>query len=111
VKAVKMVRHYKDSNGRTASQLYQVRKDKVLKALGWLQKHNREYLKIEIKKENLKWMNGKKKADLSGVVNIETNSDKQQEDEDFTNEGVSKTQCSHAATGFEEEYEESGLAQ
>ena len=96
VNAVKMVRHYSDSSGVENTQVYSVRREKVLAALRWLGKYHREYATdddFEIVEENFSWMGDESEKDLQGVINLEATSDRQGQDDDFTNKGVSEEQC------------------
>ena len=97
VKVVKMVRHYVGCDGDDQTQVYKVRKDKVLAALYWLKKHHKEYANDEdlvIDEGNLDWMKGKNEVDLKGVIDLEaTTSDELKMDSNMT-VGVSEEQTS-----------------
>jgi len=115
VKAVKMVRHYKDSNGEENTQVYRVRKDKVLAALRWLRIHHREYANdpdFKIAEEIFDWMEGENEKNLEGVITLESSSDRQSQDEDFSNKGMSEEQCIDPERHTpEDELEVSGVVQ
>jgi hypothetical protein len=59
VEIVKVVRTYTGRDGKPKSRGFNVRREKVLRALKWLKKHNPIYQDIEIQASNLNWMEGK----------------------------------------------------
>ena len=61
---VKIVKHI-DDNGVSMTKNFSVNKNRVLKALKWLKIHHRYYKDIEIKEENLSWMNGINECEMS----------------------------------------------
>ena len=78
VKAVKVLRHFKNEDNIAGSRVFLVRKTKVLAALYWLQEHHLDYKKdlVNIKPQNLSWMEGKEEAQLD--VNITLDDDEKQ---------------------------------
>ena len=92
-----MIRHYVDSSGVADSHVYRVRKNKVLDALRWLRKHHKEYANddmFEIAEKNFDWMEGSNEKDLRGVIQYETTSDRESDDNDITQNSVCKNQTS-----------------
>jgi len=75
---VKITRTQVTPAGENISRTFTVRRDKVLRALLWLKEHNPLYADIDIKPENLDWMEGNCEADLP-VMTVES---METEDED-----------------------------
>jgi len=75
---VKITRTQVTPAGENISRTFTVRRDKILRALSWLKAHNPLYADIDIKPENLDWMEGNNEADLP-VISMES---METEDED-----------------------------
>jgi hypothetical protein len=56
VSTIKVVKYFKLPEGDVASKSFSIRRKHVLDALYWLKKHNVHYHNIEIKEENLSWI-------------------------------------------------------
>ena len=69
---VKVVKHI-DDHGVSMTKNFSVNKSRVLRALKWLKIHHRYYKDIEIKEQNLSWMNGSDER----VMDVETITDSQ----------------------------------
>ena len=99
VKVVKMVRHYIDGEGDEETQIYKVRREKVLTALHWLKKHHKEYANdpdLVIDECNLDWMGNKQEADLKGLISLEATTEKASDESADECIGVSEEQTSMA---------------
>ena len=69
-----------------------VNRIKVLNALFWLKKHNPFYANIQIKEENLDWMDGKEEVNLGTVgVNLDIKCTSRSKKENEEEEYVSKS--------------------
>ena len=53
--------------GMEVTKAYNICKDKVLSALRWLKKYNREYADITISEENLVWMGNENEKEIDDV--------------------------------------------
>ena len=67
-----MIRNYKEADGTLGMKSFRVQRDKVLRALKWLKRYNKEYRdNVTINEDNLNWMDGAEEAELPGVVDFE----------------------------------------
>ena len=98
VQIVKFVRNYKSTEGTDMKKVFLVNKNKVLNALKWLVIHHEDYRKavqnkeLRIDEKRLDWIDG----DESYLVikdPVASNIEKEEEEEDATNLGVSRAQC------------------
>jgi hypothetical protein len=56
VDVVHVIKNFKLNDGSISSKSFCVRKSKVLTALHWMKKFNRQYADIEIREDNLSWI-------------------------------------------------------
>lgn len=98
VKAVKMVRTYKDAEGSMQTRTYMVNRKRVMRALTWLVKHHADYKRahmageLEIDEANLAWMGDDDEAELPTVTDMTRTCDTPEEVDGEINIGVSKEQ-------------------
>lgn len=117
VKAVKMVRTYKDADGAMQIRTYMVNRSRVMRALKWLVNHHVDYKQarengeLEINEENLDWLGEEEEAELPSVTEITKTFDSSQEVDGETDFGVSKEQVVDPLTSdTHAEMETSGIA-
>lgn len=70
--AIKVIKHYKLSDGTPDSLVFMIRRKHVLDALRWLKKYNHLYADITIAEENMNWMEEKEECELDVEVLHET---------------------------------------
>lgn len=98
VKAVKMVRTFKDATGEIQVRTYLVNRQRVMRALYWLIKHHRDYKfayetgELTIDPSNLNWMGEREEAELPSVAKLSRVYETQTEVDDEPDYGVSKKQ-------------------
>ena len=111
VKAVKMIRTFKDKSGKDQLKVFIVNKDRVLRALYWLVRYHRDYRRaheageLVLDESAMDWMAGEEEAELPTIV-LEKSTPAEEEKENL---GVSKTQCVDPDEE-NDEYESSGIS-
>jgi hypothetical protein len=65
ITVIRVVRHYKNRNGQNVSRAFNVRRNKVLRALRWLKRYSSAYRDIKIEESNLDWMQGEQISTVS----------------------------------------------
>lgn len=76
VKAVKMVRTFKDAEGSVQTRTYMVNRQRVMKSIHWLIKYHRDYKiafetgELMIDPSNLDWMGEEDEAELPSVAEL-----------------------------------------
>jgi hypothetical protein len=117
VKAVKMVRTYKDADGAMQLRTYMVNRKRVMRALLWLIKYHVEYKRaheageLAIDDANLSWMGNEEEAELPSVTDMTRTYDSSAEVDGEINLGVSKEQAFDPETAdVNSEIETSGIA-
>jgi hypothetical protein len=68
ISLIRLIKKYKDENGEISSKIFNVRRDKVLKALYWLKKHSIAFEDVEIVIENLSWMSNNNEKTLPAAT-------------------------------------------
>jgi len=68
VSFVRVVKHFKLSDGEISSKSFMIRKKNVLDALNWLKKYNVLYADIHILEENLDWIDNGKEQQLPASI-------------------------------------------
>ena len=111
VKAVKMIRSFKDKDGIDQVKVFIVNKYRVIRALNWLIKYHRDYQQafetgeLTIDESTMDWMNGEEEAELPSITLAKSDSTSSEE----ANIGVSKTQVADPDEQ-NDEYETSGIS-
>lgn len=75
VSLVKVIRSGTTKTGDNISNAFTINKNRVLKALKWLKKHNPLYNDITIKESNLSWMKNRTSCKLKDTITIKSNDD------------------------------------
>ena len=71
-KIVRVLKTGMAKDGTLHSKYFKIRKKNVLSALHWLKEHSNAYKDINIREENLDWMEGASEADLKDVIDFDT---------------------------------------
>lgn len=100
VQFLRVVRSFKDDYGEKCKKTFIVRKHAVLKAPQWLKKYSIVYKDIEIREDNLSWMNNNLEQEIPCMEVEEDESDVENNDD----EGPAKQQV-YGITEKEEYYE------
>lgn len=80
VSLVKVIRSGTTKTGDNISNAFTINKNRVLKALKWLKKHNPLYNDITIKESNLSWMKNRVSCKLKDTITIRSNHDDEDND-------------------------------
>lgn len=117
VKAVRMVRTYKDAEGNMQMRSYMVNRHKVMRALKWLVSHHVDYKRahengeLSIDESNLNWMGDELEAELPTITELTRTYDFASDVDGEVDYGVSKKQvCDPEDGGNGEVNESSGIA-
>lgn len=98
VKAVRMVRTYKDADGSMQVRTYMVNRKRVMSALYWLVEHHVDYRRafeageLTLDPSNLDWMGEEEEVELPSVAEMERTYDSSTEVDGEIDFGVSKEQ-------------------
>ena len=71
VHVIKVICNHVTKGGMEVTKAYNIRKDKVLSALRWLKKYNKEYADITISEENLAWMGDENEKEIDDVCVVD----------------------------------------
>ena len=117
VKAVKMVRTYKDSEGNMQMRTYMVNRGRVMRALKWLVSFHADYKRahengeLTIDEGNLNWLGDDEEAELPTVTEITRTCDTPLDVDGEDDFGVSRQQVHDPERIYQNsEFETSGIS-
>jgi hypothetical protein len=79
---VKIIRTGTTTEGENIKDVFTVNRLRILNALKWLKQHNLLYQDIIIKESNLNWMSNQKSDILQKIIQINTDSNEDEEKDD-----------------------------
>jgi len=79
---VKIIRTGTTAEGENIKDVFTVNRLRILNALKWLKQHNPLYQDIIIKESNLNWMSNQKSDILQNIIQINTDSNEDEEKDD-----------------------------